>query len=322
MRGSATNSDVNDLTSIQSGLKSHAAWLLPAAFLASALLCLPHAVLADQDERDEPVRIGVPPWQGAEVKSAVVAEILRRAGYQVELSSAAAPLVFQELAQGRLEFNLSAWVPGQDEAFGPHVEAGRIVVIGENLTGASTGLAIPAALAPDGLDSLEDLDRYADDLQQTVFCIEPGSGAMAVLEQARDEDIYGLQDWRALASSTEGMLTQVRRSIRRGNPLVFCAWRPHWMNVAFDLHYLDDPLEHWGGPDGTRVYTLGRHDLADDYPALVAFLERFRVNAAVQSDWIHAYAVEERRPEEIARAWIDAHADQVDAWWGRGARED
>lgn len=267
-----------------------------------------------------PVRIGVPPWQGAEVKSAVVAGILERAGYEVETTSAAAALIFQELAEGHLDFNLSAWVPGQDEAFGRHVEAGRIVIAGENLAGAATGLAVPSSLVPDGLESLADLAGHAGALERTVHCIEPGSGANAVIDNAIDEDLYGLGDWRVVASSTEGMLTQVRRSVHRGEPVVFCAWRPHWMNVAFDLTYLDDPLGHWGGEGDTRVYTLARRGLAEDRPALFAFLERFRVDARVQSNWIHAYAQEGRPREEIAREWIDSHAARIRDWWG-GARK-
>ena len=29
------------------------------------------------------------------------------------------------------------------------------------------------------------------------------------------------------------------------------AWAPHWMNIAFELRYLDDPLSHWGGAPGS-----------------------------------------------------------------------
>ena len=266
-----------------------------------------------------PVRIGVPPWQGAEVKSAVVTKILRQAGYEVEITSAAAPLIFQELADGRLDFNLSAWVPGQDEAFGPHVEAGRIVILGENLNGAETGLAVPDHVASSGLRSLEDLAEHAAALNQTVHCIEPGSGANLRLEQAIERDLYGLGDWRVLASSTQGMLAEVRRSIRRGEPLVFCGWHPHWMNVAFEISYLDDPLGHWGGQSATRVYTLARQNLAEDRPELVEFLKRFQIDAAVQSDWIHAYAQEDRDLEDIASEWVDAHPERIDGWWRTAA---
>ena len=267
----------------------------------------------------ETIRIGVPPWQGAEVKSAVVGEILERAGYRVETVSAAAPLIFQELAAGRLDFNLSAWVPGQEAAFGSHVEAGDIVILGENLAGAATGLAIPAGLHGELPNSLDELADESDAFQQTIHCIEPGSGADAVVQEAVDRDLYGLEQWRVLSSSTEAMLTQVRRSISRDEAIVFCAWRPHWMNIAFDLRYLDDPLGHWGGAGDTRVYTLVRRGLLSDHPRLAVFLKNFRIDSATQSAWIHAYAQQERSLENIAREWIDAQAEQIEQWWSENA---
>lgn len=262
---------------------------------------------------DQPIIIGVPPWQGAEIKSAVVAEILRGAGYPVEITRAAAPLIFQEMAAGRVDVNLSAWVPGQEAAFGPHVDAGRIEILGENLAGARTGLAVPAAMAEAGIRSLEDL-ADADGLERTVHCIEPGSGAHTVLEEAIEADLYGLGAWSMVAASTEAMLAQVSRAQRRDEPVVFCAWSPHWMNVRFDLHYLDDPLDHWGGPGRTKVHTLARSGFRDDHPQVVAFLERFRVDAAVQSAWIDAYARREMPAETVARAWLREHPERLRGW--------
>ena len=258
--------------------------------------------------------IGVPPWQGAEAKTAVVAEILEILGYDVSLTSAAAPLVFQELAQGRLDFNLSAWKPGQDGAFGPYVDDGDIVILGENLTGAETGLAVPASLREAGIRSLEDLAEHGERFDHTIYCIEPGSGAEAVAGEAIESDLYGLGDWTLLPSSTEGMLVEVGRAIERDRAIVFCGWAPHWMNISYDIHYLEDPLAHWGEPGETRVFTLARAGLEADDPDLARFLSQFRVEANVQSDWIHATARDERPLEQMARSWIRENLDQVGTW--------
>ncbi len=271
------------------------------------------APLAQAGERV--VRLGVPPWQGAEVKSAVVTELLERLGWQVEWRKAAAPLIFQELANGRLDANLSAWVPGQDDAFRPLVDEGRIRVLGENLEGARTGIAVPVETAPADLQSLADLPRFAGVLERRIHCIEPGSGANTVTNNAIEQDLYGLGDWSIVPSSTQAMLTQVGRAIRRDEPLAFCAWAPHWMNVARDLRYLDDPEGHWGGQPGeTQVLTLARAGLADDAPELAKLLSRFRVDAAVQSEWIHQYARLDRERERVAREWIAANRARVESW--------
>lgn len=261
------------------------------------------------------VRLGVPPWQGAQIKSAVVTELLERLGWTVEWTEAAAPLIFQELANGRLDANLSAWVPGQDTAFQPLVDAGRIAVLGENLDGALTGLATPAATAPGSLTTLTHIDRFRDAFDGRLYCIEPGSGGHTVAKAAIDQDLYGLGDWTLVSSSTQGMLAQVGRAIKRGEPMLFCGWSPHWMNVAFELRYLDDPKQHWGGrPGGTRVLTLARTGLAEDAPDLATLLSRIRVDALVQSEWIHQYARLERDRDAVAREWLDNNSELVSTW--------
>lgn len=225
--------------------------------------------------------------------------------------SAAAVLIFQGLARGEIDIYLSAWVPGQEKAFQPLVEAGAIVILGENLRGARTGLAVPTAAYRRGLAAMTDLGRFAAELDSTLYCIEPGSGANAVAEAAIAENLYGLGDWRVLPSSTEAMLTHVAR---RDRPTVFCAWSPHWMNEAFDLHYLEDPAGHWGGPGATRVLTLARSGLAEDHPQLVEFFTRFQIDADVQSRWIYAYAQQEEPLEGMARRWIQSHPETVRPW--------
>lgn len=282
--------------------------LLLAGFTLSANA----SAAADRENRT--VKIGVPPWQGAEIKSAVVAEILTALGYRIETTSAAAPLIFQELAEGRLDINLSAWVPGQDQAFQPYVDEGRIAILGENLSGALTGLAVPASLYEEGLKSLTQLDAARERFDATIHCIEPGSGAMIVAGEAVDNDIYGLGDWTLLPSSTQAMLAQVGRAIRRDESIVFCAWKPHWMNVSYNLHFLSDPENHWGQAGQTRVYTLARSGFADDHPDLAVFFERFRIDSATQSAWIHDYAREDRPAREVARAWLTEHPDFTGTW--------
>lgn len=264
----------------------------------------------------QPVRFGVPPWQGAEAKTAVVTEALQAAGFDTDVTEASPGPVFEAMANGRLEANLSAWEPGQEEAFRPLVQSGALEVLGTNLEGAETGLAVPEAAHRAGLRSMSDLTAYRDELEATVHCIEPGSGANNVVHEAREHNLYGLGSWDVVASSTQAMLAQVERVVDREGWIVFCAWRPHWMNVAFDLEYLADPKGHWGrGEGGAQVYTVVRRDLADDAPGVVRFLRRFNVSAATQSRWIHAYAREERSLDTVARDWLVANQERVRDWF-------
>lgn len=110
------------------------------------------------------------------------------------------------------------------------------------------------------------------------------------------------------------MLAELARSQRRGEAIVICAWRPHWMNIVHDIRYLADPLKHWGGEGRARVYTLAREGLPEDQPSVTAFLKSFQIPSSTQSEWINAYAREGRDPESIARDWVDDNPDLITPW--------
>jgi len=271
--------------------------------------------LPSTGQADDRLVIGVPPWDGAQAKTAVVSEILQAMGYSVEILEASAPMVFQAMARGEVDINLSAWKPGQDEAFQPLVDAGDIRILGENLSGAWTGLAVPEAVYQAGLDSKARLTEFADRLDSTIQCIEPGSGAVAVTEAAIENDHYGLSDWNLMTTSTAGMLSQVGRSIDRDEWVVFCGWSPHWMNLRYEMRFLEDPENHWGNEgNGTRVYTLVRKGFSEDFPDVAKFLGRFHVESEVQSYWIKEYAYRDRSLEEMAVQWITDHPEIVGQW--------
>jgi len=282
------------------------------AILAFAIVITP---ASDAAEDTSTVRVGVPPWQGAQVKAAVVSKALEHSGYRVETVRAAPGLLMQGMARGDVDFYLSAWIPGQEAAFSDLVDAGQVHVAGENLIGARTGLAVTEALYRKGIRSLADLADEGALFNQTIYCIEPGSGANAVAEDAIAIDLYDLGDWRLLASSTEAMLSQVSRAVRREQAVVFCAWSPHWMNVSLPIRYLDDPLNHWGAEGRTQVLTLYRSGLEAEHPGVVGFLEKFKVTAAEQSAWIEAYAQRDRSPEAIAEDWVEGNADLLERWF-------
>ena len=51
---------------------------------------------------------------------------------------------------------------------------------------------------------------------------------------------YGL-DYEVVGSSTPTMLSEVERAVDREEPIVFTAWKQHWMFTAYGIRYLEDP---------------------------------------------------------------------------------
>lgn len=291
--------------------RGFAALLLTAA---ASLACSPLA-LAAGSQSAETVRIGMPPWPGATIKSQVVGEILKPLGYNVKFVKASAPIVYLSISQGRVDVNLSAWSPGQASSFMPYVKKNKIVKLGENLTGATSGFAVPKFMVKQGLTNDRQLAQYAAKFDSTVHCIEPGSGANNIVEKAIKNNTYGLGGWQTKHSSTAAMLAEAKRAIDHHKPIVFCGWQPHWMNVALKMQILKDPKSLWGPNGGhSQVLTLASAGFVKRDPNLARFFRQFQVDSATQSQWVYESSYKKQDHQQVADQWIASHLNEVAGW--------
>lgn len=282
-----------------------------AGLAAGTVIAAGAAHAADQ----KTVKFGVPPWDGVTIKTAVVAEIIEPLGYEANVINASAPVIYQGLAKEDVHINMSAWSPGQAPTFMPHVRKGDVIKLAENLRGAIAGFAVPSYVYEAGLKRDTQLDAHGDKVDRTVYCIDPGSGANSVVNKAIENDVYGLGDWSISESSTAGMLSQVGKAVKNEEWIVFCGWKPHWMNVKYDMHYLEDPEDLWGPNGGeSQVFTLITDSFQETHPALTTFFRRFQVDSDVQSRWIFEYAQKDRSKGAVAREWVKANMDTVSGW--------
>jgi glycine betaine/proline transport system substrate-binding protein len=112
------------------------------------------------------------------------------------------------------------------------------------------------------------------------------------------------------------MLSQVERATRKNEAIVFHGWKPHWMDLKYDIRFLEaDPESKLAGMK-TTIYTI----VADGWPEKNAqaskFLKQFDVPVAAQSKWIAGFARDERPVEEVASEWISSNMDTVAKWVG------
>ncbi|MGC3872135.1 ABC transporter substrate-binding protein [Halomonas sp. GXIMD04776] len=284
--------------------------------VGSALLTLPLVVPATAmaQQEDASVRFSAPAWPGVTVKTAMASKLLEALGYQPSQQEIGSTITYEALNLGEIDAFLAAWLPAQQPMYDPSMEKGTIVDLGNNVDGARLGFAVPSYVAEAGLTSAEDLDNeeFAERLGRTVYNIEAGSGMSEILNRGVDEDIYGLGDWDLSETSTPGMLSVVKDAISNDEWVVFGGWTPHWMNIEYDITYLDDPKDLWG-PNGGRsdVKTLLNKDFADSHPNVSKFLDQVVISADDQSEMILGFGFENRDPEEVALEWIKKNPEKV-----------
>jgi glycine betaine/proline transport system substrate-binding protein len=265
------------------------------------------------DAVENEVRLVQQPWEDLVVENQIVSQILGNLGYRTSIQELSVPLGAQALANGDADAYLGNWWPSQEPIFKSHLDTGKIEIAGTLVTGTTYAPAVPNYVADKyGIRSLADLAAKKDLFGSQFLGIEPGTPGNQYISDAIKDDAYGLGSWDLVQSSTAAMLAEVERRAGKGKPVVFLGWEPHWMNVEWDLVYLDDPEQVWPGAGEIRVAT--RKDLAADNPNVARFLSQMKVDRESASEWIYQLSKEQVPAETIAREWIKSHPDVVETW--------
>ncbi|MFC7328906.1 ABC transporter substrate-binding protein [Marinactinospora rubrisoli] len=298
-------------------------YLRPRRVLATSLAALSALTVAACSEpeggfgaaagSDTEITLVEQPWEDLMVENAIVGRLLTELGYDVSVEELSVPLGAQALSTGEADAYLGNWWPSQEDVFAEYIDAGSVEVLGTLVTGSSFEPAVPRYVA-ERLDvtSLADLAPNAAEFGNEILGIEAGTPGNQSIQNAIDGDAYGLGDWNLVESSTPAMLAEVEQRVAAEQPVVFLAWEPHWMNVEWDLVYLDDPEEAWPGAGEIRVAT--RENFEADNPNVARLLSQMTVDGETASDWVYAVSQENTPADDVARAWIADNPDTVGTW--------
>jgi glycine betaine/proline transport system substrate-binding protein len=259
------------------------------------------------------VRLVQQPWADLVVENQIASDILTKLGYSPSVQDVSVPLGAQALSTGKADAYLGNWWPSQKPVYGKLIDDKSVAVTGTLLTGTQYAPGIPGATAKKlGITSLADLAAHGDAFKHEILGIEPGSPGNQYILDAIKKNAYGLGKWKLVQSSTEAMLAEVTRRVAKDEPVVFLAWRPHWMVVKWDVTFLADPQKVWPGAGQIRVLT--RSGLKKDDPNLARFLSQITVDPATASAWIDAYDNKKQSAEKIASSWMADHPEVVKKW--------
>lgn len=180
----------------------------------------------------------------------------------------------------------------------------------------SLGLMLVLILAAcgddsDNADSNDDAgestpETISAEMAYTITGIEPGAGMSGVIDDMiENED--NLQGWTHQTSSTGAMLTELDQAIQNEEPIVIAAWSPHYMFAKYDIKYLEDPNELFGGEED--VLKLGRLGFEEDFPIAAEIVRNFYL----EIDVIEAALLDSQEQEisvpEVVETWVVDNED-------------
>jgi glycine betaine/proline transport system substrate-binding protein len=254
-------------------------------------------------------------WTDITATTAATTLVLDALGYETDIKVLSVPVTYTSMANGDIDVFLGNWMPTMEADIAPYREAGTVDTVRENLEGAKYTLATNAAGAALGIGDFADIATQMDALDAKIYGIEPGNDGNRLIMDMIDANAFGLEGFEVVESSEQGMLAQVGRADRRGEPVVFLGWEPHPMNANFDMTYLTGG-DDWFGPNlgGATVYTNTRAGYVDECPNVGALLKNLKFSLAMENEIMGAILNDGADPQDAAAAWIKANPGALDAW--------
>ncbi|WP_460855712.1 ABC transporter substrate-binding protein [Nocardiopsis coralliicola] len=286
------------------------------------------AVQANDVLRDpNTVRIALNGWVGYEASAAVLEHLLtEEMGYQVQLVQLDEQPSWQALDQGAVDAIVENW--GHDDLMEIYGPDGNGTVVDGGPTGniGHIGWYMPAYLEEEypGITTPEGLAEHAE-IFQTPESGDAGqflAGAPGFVTS--DQGLinhYGLPFEIVYAGSEAAQLTEVRQRYAEGEPVLFYAQDPTWVQSELDLVRVDFP-EWTEGCDAdpediacdyerldlNKIYRTG---FADEGGEAFELIDNWNWTNEDQNEVSTLIAGEGMDREDAAAQWV---ADNPDVW--------
>ncbi|MBZ0127998.1 MAG: choline ABC transporter substrate-binding protein [Rhodobacteraceae bacterium] len=254
-------------------------------------------------------------WTDITATTAATGTVLKALGYEVDVKVLSVPVTYASMAGGDVDVFLGNWMPTMEGDIASYREAGTVDTVRENLAGAKYTLAVNKAAADLGIRDFADIAAHKDALEGKIYGIEPGNDGNRLILDMIGSNAFGLEGFEVVESSEQGMLAQVARNSKKGDPIVFLGWEPHPMNANFDMSYLTGGDDYFG-PDlgGASVYTNTRAGYVTECPNVGALLTNLQFTLAMENEIMAAILDDGQEADAAAAAWLKANPGVLGQW--------
>ena len=254
-------------------------------------------------------------WTDITATTAATTVVLDALGYETDIKVLSVPVTYTSMANKDIDVFLGNWMPTMEADIAPYREAGTVDTVRANLEGAKYTLAVNKVAADLGITSFDNIAAQAEALEGKIYGIEAGNDGNRLIQSMIDDNAFGLSDFEVVESSEQGMLAQVARADRRGEPVVFLGWEPHPMNANLDLTYLTGGDDFFGpNLGGATIYTNTRAGFSAECPNAGKLVTNMKFSLAMENEIMGAILDDGTDPEKAAIVWLKANPDAVGPW--------
>lgn len=286
-----------------------------SAFALTGLASGP-IMAADLGAADEPIKLAMLEWTGAQISSQIAGKILERAGYKAEYVTAGNYPHFQGLADGEISASVEIWLNNVGDVYPKVMEAGKIEDLGSLGLQTNEGWIYPKFMEEicPGLPSWEVLKDPAcvgllatpDTLPNGRFLDYPADWGSRAATIIADNNLQ----LTAVPSGSEGaMLAELRAAEAARTPLVMMFWAPHFILAEVEVGWIEMPPcvdqsnEHCiMPPDVNKVVWSG---FAEKWPAAHEILKSFQLSTEDQQNMMLAIDEKGQSLDAVTTAWVE-----------------
>jgi glycine betaine/proline transport system substrate-binding protein len=254
-------------------------------------------------------------WTDITATTAATTTVLQALGYETDIKVLSVPVTYTSMANGDIDVFLGNWMPTMEADIAPYRDAGTVETVRMNLDGAKYTLSVNKAASDLGIKDFADIATHKDALEGKIYGIEPGNDGNRLIMDMIADNAFGLAVFEVVESSEQGMLAQVARADRKGEPVVFLGWEPHPMNANFQMSYLTGG-DDWFGPNlgGAQVFTNTRQGYVSECPNVGKLLGNLEFTLAMENEIMGAILNDGTDPADAASAWLKANPTVLNAW--------
>jgi glycine betaine/proline transport system substrate-binding protein len=236
----------------------------------------------------------------------VKAVIQEKLGHKCVITPVSAAAMWQSVATGDQDGMVAAWLP---TTHGHYLEKlkDKVEDLGPNLEGTRIGLVVPTYVT---IKSIGELKENAEKFDSKIIGIDPGAGIMSKTEKAIKD--YGLDGFVLVEGSDATMCAALANAIEKEEWMAVTGWTPHWKWARWDLKYLDDPKNIYGGEE--FINTIVRKGLKEDMPKVYSFLDKFHWTPDDMATLMVWNQEDGADPYKNALKWMKENPDKVKAW--------
>lgn len=256
-----------------------------------------------------PVEILYVEWACATATSHVIADVLEsKMGYtDVKLTPVTAALMYEGLSTGSGDAIFCSWLPLTHGDYMDKV-GDEVDDLGPNMEGAKIGWVVPEYVELSSIEDLKDAS-VKEKLDGKITGIDSGAGLMKASEKALTE--YDL-DYELLEGSGATMTAALGAAVDQDEWIVVTGWTPHWKFARWDLKYLDDPKNVFGGAE--TINTVVRKGLKEDMPEVYELFDNFHWTDKDLGSAMMMAQEEGATGQSAASKWVAENEELVNSW--------